>query len=110
MSTAREFPLRVLLGVGDREIERRLTHDLPSEGVQIVGRCLDGPSLLRELSFEGSSVSSRRVGDKVYLVLRQPMRWRASWRCTPAAETCPWIYWDRPPPSRAVFVANFNGR
>lgn len=34
------------------------------------------PSLLRELSFEGSSVSSRRVGDKVYLVLQQPMRWR----------------------------------
>lgn len=33
------------------------------------------PSLKRELSFEGSGVSTRRIGDKLYMVLQQPMRW-----------------------------------
>jgi inhibitor of cysteine peptidase len=33
------------------------------------------PKLSRELKFDGSTVSSRKIGDKVYLVLQQPMMW-----------------------------------
>ena len=36
----------VLLAVPDRELEGRLTRDLPGSGIAIRGRCLDGPSLL----------------------------------------------------------------
>ncbi len=36
----------VLLAVGDRELEGRLTRELPGAGIAIRGRCLDGPSLL----------------------------------------------------------------
>ena len=41
----------VLLAVGDRELEGRLTRELPGAGIAIRGRCLDGPSLL-ELASE----------------------------------------------------------
>jgi len=46
VSTARELPLRILLAVGDRELERRLAGELPESGIVVAGRCLDGPSLL----------------------------------------------------------------
>ncbi len=36
----------VLLAVSDRELEGRLTRELPGSGIAIRGRCLDGPSLL----------------------------------------------------------------
>ncbi len=32
------------------------------------------PDMVREVSFEGSSVATRRIEDKLYLVLQQPMR------------------------------------
>jgi inhibitor of cysteine peptidase len=33
------------------------------------------PTLVRAVAFEGSSVATRKIEDKVYLVLQQPMRW-----------------------------------
>ncbi len=45
MSTASGLPVRVLLGVGDRELERRLVRDLTVAGMSVAGRSLDGPSL-----------------------------------------------------------------
>lgn len=53
MSTAQAFPLRVLLAVGDRDLERRLAHELPEAGIAIAGRCLDGPSLLERAAEPG---------------------------------------------------------
>ncbi len=38
--------MRVLLAVGDRELEGRLQRDLPAAGIVVHGRCLDGPSLI----------------------------------------------------------------
>jgi Flp pilus assembly CpaE family ATPase len=37
--------IRVLLAVGNAEKERRLLEGLPGDGLLVVGRCLDGPSL-----------------------------------------------------------------
>ena len=51
MSDRGEGGVRVLLAVGDRALEGRLTRELPGAGIAIRGRCLDGPSLL-ELSAE----------------------------------------------------------
>jgi inhibitor of cysteine peptidase len=33
------------------------------------------PKMSREIEFDGNMVSSRKIGDKVYLVLQQPMMW-----------------------------------
>jgi inhibitor of cysteine peptidase len=33
------------------------------------------PKLAREITFDGTTVSSRKIGDKMYLVLQQPMMW-----------------------------------
>ena len=51
MSENADGVVRVLLAVGDRELEARLTRELPAAGIAIAGRCLDGPSLI-ELSAE----------------------------------------------------------
>ncbi len=51
MSHGAEGVVGVLLAVGDRELEGRLTRELPGAGIAIRGRCLDGPSLL-ELAAE----------------------------------------------------------
>lgn len=44
------------------------------------------PSVSRTLSFDGSAVSSRKIGDKVYLVLQQPMVWAYPMPLTRATE------------------------
>lgn len=41
-------PIRVLLAVGNPERERRLRDALSSDGLVVVGRCLDGPSLVEQ--------------------------------------------------------------
>ena len=46
MSERVEGDLRVLLAAGSRELEGRLTRELPAAAIVIGGRCLDGPSLL----------------------------------------------------------------
>lgn len=46
--------LRVLLAAGSRELEGRLTRELPAAGIVITGRCLDGPSLLERATEPGS--------------------------------------------------------
>ena len=38
------------------------------------------PSLIRSLSFDGNKVSSRRIGDRLFLVMNQGLRW---WRPIP---------------------------
>lgn len=79
MSAARESPVRVLLGVGDRELERRLTQELPAEGVLIVARCLDGPSLLERAQQPGVDVvlaaaDLHHLTDATLLALRERRR------------------------------------
>ncbi|MYH41401.1 MAG: P-loop NTPase [Chloroflexi bacterium] len=48
--------VRVLLAVGHRGEERRLQQELASAGLDITGRCLDGPSLLERASEPGVDV------------------------------------------------------
>ena len=52
--TARD--VRVLLAVGDRELERRFTRELSSAGIPIAARCLDGPSLAERATAGGVDV------------------------------------------------------
>lgn len=52
----RDQPFRVLLALGDPVLERRLVDELPGEGVMVVGRCLDGPSLLEQASVDAVDV------------------------------------------------------
>ena len=46
MSTAEQLAVRLLLAVGNRDVERRLTSELAAQGIAIAARCLDGPTLL----------------------------------------------------------------
>lgn len=48
--------LRVLLAAGRRELERRLVRELTGAGLEVGGRCLDGPSLLERASEPGWDV------------------------------------------------------
>ena len=41
---------RVLLAAGRRDLERRLSRELQGAGIEVGGRCLDGPSLLERAS------------------------------------------------------------
>ncbi|MCY4638927.1 MAG: P-loop NTPase [Chloroflexi bacterium] len=54
MSAGAQDEVRVLLAVGDRELEGRLQRELPEAGIAVRGRCLDGPSLL-ELAAPGDA-------------------------------------------------------
>ena len=47
---------RVLLAVGHSGEERRLQQELAAAGLEVSGRCLDGPSLLERASEPGSDV------------------------------------------------------
>ncbi len=44
---------RVLVAVGDRALEGRLTRELAGAGIGVAGRCLDGPSLLERAGEPG---------------------------------------------------------
>ncbi|MEZ4503133.1 MAG: P-loop NTPase [Dehalococcoidia bacterium] len=46
----------MLLAVGDRDLERRLTRELATAGIAIAARCLDGPSLLERAAGAGVDV------------------------------------------------------
>ena len=79
MNSKRTVPVRVLLAVGDRELERRLTHELPEAGVQIAARCLDGPSLLERAGEPGMDVvlaaaDLHRLRDATLVALRARRR------------------------------------
>lgn len=76
MSAEREHPVRVLLAVGDRELERRLARELPPAGIAIAGRCLDGPSLLEQARQPGldavlASADLHRLSDATLVSLRE---------------------------------------
>ena len=47
---------RVLLAAGRRDLERRLARELAEAGLEVGGRCLDGPSLLERASEPGEDV------------------------------------------------------
>ena len=53
--TGRDGP-RVLLAAGRRDLERRLARELQGFGLEVGGRCLDGPSLLERASEPGVDV------------------------------------------------------
>lgn len=76
MTVPGDSAVRVLLAVGNRELERRLTHELAAAGIAIAGRCLDGPSLLERAAEPGvdvvlASADLHRLTDSTLGVLRE---------------------------------------
>ncbi len=55
-SAATGAPIRVLVAVGDRDLERRLLRALPEHGLVIVARCLDASTLDEEARAPGIDV------------------------------------------------------
>jgi MinD-like ATPase involved in chromosome partitioning or flagellar assembly len=79
MTEHSDFPIRVLLGAGDRDLERRLTRELSAAGIAIAARALDGPSLLERAAEPGidvvlASADLHRLTDATLLALRERRR------------------------------------
>ena len=71
----RERGPRVLVAVGERGLEGRLTRELAACGVAVAGRCLDGPSLAESASAPGVDVvlaapGLHRLTEETLLALR----------------------------------------
>ncbi len=75
MSADTDRRLRVLIAVGERELEGRLARELPGCGIAVSGRCLDGPSLLDRASEPGvdavlAAPSLHRLTEETLAALR----------------------------------------
>ena len=71
----RERGPRVLVAVGERGLEGRLTRELAACGIAVAGRCLDGPSLAESASAPGVDVvlaapGLHRLTEETLLALR----------------------------------------
>lgn len=81
MTAAPDLPvtIRVLVAVGDRELEGRLVRELPHYGVGVAGRCLDAPGLIEQAAAPGIdavliSAELHRLSEATLLALRDNER------------------------------------
>lgn len=59
VTRATDSPVRVLLATADRTLESRLVDGLPAEGVRVVARALDGPTMLDQALGPAALVAGR---------------------------------------------------
>ena len=76
MTEGADTAVRVLLAVGDRQLERRLSGELAAAGIAVAARCLDGPSLLERAASPGvdvvlASADLHRLTDSTLTALRE---------------------------------------
>ncbi len=76
MSDASDRPPRVLLAIGNPERERQLLTALRDGGWTIAGRCLDGPSLVKQaiagdVDVVLASAGLHRLTDETFIAVRQ---------------------------------------